>query len=145
MQTTISSARPLLYGLLLWMIGMIIGTVVFSIPALKTVPPIDHVSANPAITVPVLLLWALVAWAIARRHLRRAADPIGDGLKLGVTLLLVNMVADAIVVVGAMKAGLRFYSFAGIWLAYAILLTVPVLVARSSTFRDVASRQQPSR
>lgn len=116
--------RALAGGAILWLIGMVIGAVVFAIPPLRSAPEIPYVAANPFITVPILLTWPLLARRLAQPHVA-AADPLAEGIRVGLVFLAVNAVLDRAIVVGLMGAGAEFYSYAGLWLAYATLVFAP--------------------
>jgi hypothetical protein len=126
-------ARPLraaAFGLVLWLVGVVIGSVVFAIPQLRTAPEVPHLAANPFITVPIITLWPILSWATARGDISSAAEPREEGIRIGVVYLVVNLLLDLVLVVGAMGAGLHFYAFAGLWAAYSVLLAVPWLTGR---------------
>jgi hypothetical protein len=124
-------ARAAAHGLILWLTGMIVGSVAFAVPGLKAKPAIPYVSANPAISLPILVLWPVVAFLLVRGPLARAPIPAREGLRIGCVFLAVNAALDLGLVVGAMKAGLEFYSYASLWVAYGVLVAVPWLTGRS--------------
>jgi hypothetical protein len=122
--------RSLAKALVFWLAGMVIGIVVFSVPQLRTASPIPYVSANPFISLPILLLWPVLARRFAWKHVSSVGDPTAEGLRLGLMFLAVNAVLDRVVVFGLMEAGADFYSYLGLWLAYLLLLLVPWYVGR---------------
>lgn len=130
--------RTIGLGVGFWLVGMVVGTVVFSVPTLQQIGPVPYLSSNPAITIPLLVLWALLAVVVSRRRVSGSAHPVSEGVALGVTLLLVNVVADAAVVVVALKAGLAFYGYAGLWVAYSLLLLIPWVTGRNAARRHSA-------
>jgi hydrogenase-4 membrane subunit HyfE len=113
------------FALLLWLIGMVWGSVVFAIPALKDWGRTDYVSANLAVSVPILIAWAVLIPRLARRHLRDTAQRAAEGLKLGIAFALVAIVLDAVVVAVAFQAGAAFFGHLLLWLGYAMLLLLP--------------------
>ena len=129
-------------GLLLWLTGMIVGIVVFSLPHLKGVPPVPFISSNPLITLPIWVIWAFLSRRLARPLVRRAADPSGEGLRVGLGFAAVNALLDLVVVAGLMKNGMAFYSYLGPWLAYVILIIVPWMTGRT-LMTPVSSRPLP--
>ena len=100
-------------------------------PALKSVPAIPYVSSNPAISFPILLIWLVVTYVIAKRYLKTADDKAAQGLKLGVMFALVNIVLDLIVLVLLLKNGFGYFLSLTVWCGYSILLAIPCLVGRS--------------
>ena len=123
--------RALAYAVLLWVIGFVWGSIVFMTPALKSVAAIPYVSSNPAISFPILLIWLIVAYLLAKRYLRNVADKVAEGLKLGLTFMLVNFLLDLLVLGLLLKNGFRFFASMTVWLGYLILFTIPWIVGRS--------------
>ena len=60
--------RALGYALLIWLSGFVWGSVVFMTPTLRNIAAIPYVSRYPAISFPLLLLWLLIAYLLARRY-----------------------------------------------------------------------------
>jgi hypothetical protein len=131
-------------GLLLWLVGMIVGSLVFAVPTLKAAPAIPYVTTNPFITLPILVLWAALVPALARGLTADARTPEGEGLRVGAIFLAVNVLLDAALVVGAMNAGLGFYAHLGPWVAYSLLLLLPWRVGRAAV-RGPTARAADSR
>lgn len=128
--------RAIALGFALWLLGMAVGGVVFAFPALRNVSPIPYVSANPFITLPILTLWAVATWTGTRRAVHRSRDAKAEGVRFGMTLLVINVAMDLLVVVFMLRRGLEFYSFLGPWVAYLVLIGVPVLLGRMTPQRD---------
>ena len=122
--------RALGYAVLIWLSGFVWGSVVFMTPALRNIAAIPYVSRYPAISFPLLLLWLLIAYLLARSYLK-ATDKATEGLRLGVLFAVVNFVLDLLVLVLLFKNGLAYFASLTVWLAYFILLTVPWFTGRS--------------
>ena len=123
--------RAIAYAVLIWLIGFVWGSVVFMTPSLKSISPIPYVSRYPAISFPVLIIWLLIAYVLAKNYLKTATDKANEGLQLGATFAVVNLVLDLLILVLLFKNGLRYFASLTLWLAYFILLLVPWLVGRS--------------
>lgn len=123
--------KALAYAVLLWVIGFVWGSIVFMTPALKTVSPIPYVSSNPAISFPILIIWLVVTYLLAKRYLRTADDKADQGLKLGIMFSVVNIVLDLLVLVLLLKAGFGYFVSLTVWVGYFILLMIPFIVGRS--------------
>lgn len=123
--------KALLYAGLLWVAGFFWGSIVFMTPALKAVPPISYVSSNPAISFPILVIWLVFSWLLARNFLKQAEPKAEAGRKLGIVFLLVNAVLDLVVLVMLLKTGFSFYASFAVWVAYAILFVVPWRLGRT--------------
>ena len=119
------------YAVLIWVVGFIWGSIVFMTPALRATSPIPYVSSNPSISFPILMIWTLLALLIARSYLKAASDKPGEGLKLGVTFVLVNFILDLIVLVFLLKTGFKYFISASVWFAYTSLVLIPWLVGRT--------------
>jgi len=123
--------KAIAYGVVIWLIGFIWGSIVFMTPSLKKTPPIPYFSSNPAISFPIITLWIPLTYLLARQFLKNSRTPDGDGMKLGVAFAAVNFVLDVIVLVVLLKAGISYFAAASIWLAYAMLFVIPCLTGRS--------------
>lgn len=123
--------RAFIYAVLLWVIGFVWGSIVFMTPALKTVSPIPYVSSNPAISFPILFIWLIVTYLLARSYLKTADDKADSGLRLGIMLSVVNIALDLLVLVILLKAGFGYFVSLTVWFAYLMLLMIPWMVGRS--------------
>lgn len=123
--------RSLGYAILIWLTGFVWGSIVFMTPSLKNVRPIPYISSNPAISFPLLILWPILIYLLARRFLNSAADKPGQGLKLGFVFSLINFLLDLVVLVYLLKAGFGYFASLTVWIAYGMLLIVPWLTGRS--------------
>lgn len=123
--------RAFIYAVLLWVIGFVWGSIVFMTPALKTVSPIPYVSSNPAISFPILFIWLIVTYLLARSYLKTAGDKTDSGLKLGIMLSVVNIALDLLVLIILLKAGFGYFVSLTVWFAYLMLLMIPWIVGRS--------------
>jgi hypothetical protein len=123
--------KALLYAVMLWLIGFIWGSVVFMTPTLKSIRPIPYLSSNPAISFPILIIWLIVTYLLAKNYLKAADDTVAEGLRLGLTLSVVNVVLDLLVLVLLLKAPLTYFISLTVWLGYFMLLMIPWIVGRS--------------
>ena len=121
----------LIYAVLLWVIGFVWGSIVFMTPALKTVSAIPYVSSNPAISFPILFIWLIVAYLLAKSFLKTADDKAEPGLMLGIVFSVVNIVLDLLVLVLLLKAGFSYFVSLTVWLGYMMLFLIPWIVGRS--------------
>ena len=123
--------KALGFAILIWIIGFVWGSIVFMTPALKSVPAIPYVSSNPAISFPILLIWVIVTYLLARNYMTGIRNRAAEGLKLGIIFSVVNFVLDLLVLVILLKTGAGYFASATVWLAYFILLLIPWLTGRS--------------
>ena len=119
------------YGVLIWVVGFIWGSIVFMTPSLKATHPLPYVSSNPAISFPIIALWIPLTYLLARQFLKNSKTREADGIKLGLVFSEVNFVLDVIILVILLKAGVIYFAVVSIWLAYAILFVIPWLTGRS--------------
>src|SRR6185437_13754584 len=117
--------RALGYALLIWLSGFVWGSVVFMTPALRNVAAIPYVSRYPAISFPLLFLWLVITYLLARSYLKSATDKAAEGLRLGALFAVVNFFLDLLILVLLFKNGFTYFASLTVWLAYFILLTVP--------------------
>jgi hypothetical protein len=123
--------KALWYAFLIWIIGFVWGTTVFMMPSLKNLSSIPYISKYPAISVPLLIVYAILIFFLAKWYLKDAEEKIAEGLKFGITLFLVNIVLDALVYVVLFKGG-DYFAFFSIWFAYAMFIVIPWLTGRWS-------------
>jgi hypothetical protein len=123
--------KALGFAILIWIIGFVWGSVVFMTPALKATPAIPYISANPAISFPILLVWIPITYLCARVCLWRSPKPIAEGLRIGIVFAAINFVLDLLMLVLLLKAGFGYFASLTVWLGYLILLIIPWLTGRS--------------
>ena len=123
--------KALIYAILLWIVGFVWGSIVFMTPALKAVAAIRYVSSNPAISFPILLIWLIVTYLLAKSYLKTAGDKIAEGLKLGIVFSAVNVLLDLLVLVLLLKAGFNYFISLTVWLGYFMLFMIPWIAGRS--------------
>ena len=125
------TGKALFYSVLLWVIGFVWGSIVFMTPALKAVAPIPYISKNPAISFPILIMWLIATYLLAKNYLKAADDKVAEGLKLGIVFSAVNLLLDLIVLVLLLKTGFSYFVSLTVWLAYFMLLLIPWMTGRS--------------
>jgi hypothetical protein len=118
------------YAVLIWVVGFVWGSIVFMIPPMH-VAPIPYVSTNPAISFPILLIWVVLTYVLARNFLKNSTNPEADGRKLGLIFSEVNFILDVIVLVILLKTGIGYFATLTIWFAYTMLFMMPWLIGRS--------------
>ncbi|HEY8227219.1 MAG TPA: hypothetical protein VIG25_18230 [Pyrinomonadaceae bacterium] len=123
--------KAIAYGVIIWVVGFIWGSVVFMTPSLKASPAIPYVSSNPAISFPILALWLPLTYVLARTFLKNSPTPEAHGIKLGLIFSELNFILDVIVLVILLKARVTYFAAATVWLGYAMLFVVPWLTGRS--------------
>ena len=123
--------KALGFAILIWIIGFVWGSFVFMTPALKATPAIPYVSANPAISFPILLVWIPVTYLFARVCLWRSLNPAAEGPRVGSVFAGINFVLDLLMLVVLLKAGFGYFASLTVWLGYFILLIIPWLTGRS--------------
>ena len=123
--------KSLIYAVLLWTIGFVWGSIVFMTPALKTVAAIPYVSSNPAISFPILIIWLIVTYLLAKSYLKAAGDKAAEGLRLGIMFSVVNVALDLLVLVLLLKAGFSYFNSLTVWLGYFMLFMIPWVTGRS--------------
>ncbi|MGQ0763689.1 MAG: hypothetical protein ACT4OT_16975 [Acidobacteriota bacterium] len=119
------------FAVLIWMIGFVWGSIVFMTPALKATPPIPYISNNPAISIPILLIWTPLIYFLAKACLSRFNDPDREGFGLGLIFATTNFILDLVVLVLLLKAGAGYFAAVAIWFAYLLLIIIPWLTGRS--------------
>ena len=121
----------LAFAVLIWIVGFAWGSFVFMTPSLKATSAIPYISANPAISFPILLIWIPVTYLFARICLLRSANPTPEGLRVGIVFAAINFILDLLMLVWLLKAGFGYFASLTVWLGYFILLIIPWLTGRS--------------
>jgi hypothetical protein len=121
-------AKAIGYGLLIWLIGFVWGSIVLMVPGLQSVDPIPLFSNNPAISLPILVVYSIIVFYMAKSYISGVVDKIGQGYKLGIIIFLVNIVLDGLVYVLILGSD-NYFSFLSVWISYVLLLIIPRIVA----------------
>ena len=103
--------------------------IVFMTPALKNIPSVPFVSKFPAISLPLIVIYIFLIYFLARRCLAGAVDKRSEAWKYGISLVVISIILDTLVIVVVFKSH-DYFSYLSIWIAYALLLFVPVVAAR---------------
>jgi hypothetical protein len=119
------------YSVLLWVLGFVWGAIVFMVPPLKAVQSIPYFSKYPAISLVLLPLYLILVWLVARRYLDSATDKTMEGLKLGGMIFVVSLVLDVVVYLILFNSA-DYFTFASIWVTYAVFVFLPWLVGKRS-------------
>lgn len=122
--------RALAYAVVLWLTGFIWGSIVFMTPALKSTPAIHYISSNPAISFPILIIWLVLTYLLAKAYLKNAHYKVDEGLRLGILFAGVNFVLDLLILVFLLRAGFSYFLSATVWLAYSMLIIIPWMTGR---------------
>jgi hypothetical protein len=125
------TGKALAYALLIWVTGFIWGSIVFMTPSLKSWPTIPYVSRYPAISFPILIVWPVLTYVLAKSYLKQAQDKAEEGFKLGIIFAGVNAVLDLVVLVILLQAGFGYFASLTIWVAYFMLVIIPWMTGRS--------------
>ena len=130
--------RALAYAVSLWLTGFIWGSIVFMTPALKSTPGIPYISRNPAISFPILIIWPVLTYLLAKAYLKNAQYKADEGLRLGLVFAGVNVVLDLLILIFLLTAGFSYFLSATVWLAYFMLTIIPWMTGRSLQRRTAA-------
>jgi uncharacterized membrane protein (DUF485 family) len=103
--------------------------IVFMTPPLKNIPSVPFVSKFPAISLPLLVIYVFLIHFLSKRYLAEAVDKRAEAWKYGITLVVISFILDTLVIVVAFKSH-DYFSYLSIWIAYALLLFVPVVAFR---------------
>jgi hypothetical protein len=127
--------KALVYALLIWIVGFVWGSIVFMTPALKSVAAVPYVSKNPAISFPILLIWLVLTYVLARSYLKTVSDKGAAGLRLGLTFSVLNFILDLAILVFLLKTGFGYFVSLTVWSGYLMLLIIPWLTGRQAEAR----------
>ncbi|NYT19425.1 MAG: hypothetical protein GKC08_03935, partial [Methanosarcinales archaeon] len=115
--------KAIAYSLLIWVIGFVWGTIVFMTPALSEIGTVAHITKMPAITIPILIVYLLMIPYLSKRYLENAVDKIAEATILGVIFLAINALLDLVMYLTIYDQD--YYTYASIWISYALLLILP--------------------
>ena len=121
--------KALAYSALIWIIGLAWGTAVFMTPGLKNWPTVPWISQYPAISLPLLVAGPAILYFLSKEYLKDAKDAEKDGLRLGATIAFSNLALDALVYLVLFQSW-NFFSYATIWVSYALFLTMPWYIGK---------------
>jgi hypothetical protein len=116
------------YGLLLWVIGFIWSVIVYMIPMLRNIHSIFHLAKFPAISVPLLICYAVLLFYLSKRYFREINANFIEGFWLAVIILVLNLVLDFLVYF-IFFAARDYFSYLSIWLCYFLFMFIPIFYA----------------
>jgi hypothetical protein len=119
------------YGTLLWIIGFVWGMIVFMMPTINCVPSIPYVSKYPTISAPLIVLYVILSYLMAKSYLDLTGDRPTEGLKFGVTAFLLSILLDILIYVVLFRSS-NYFAYISIWLTYAILIGIPWITGEYS-------------
>jgi len=96
-----------------------------NVRTLRSSRPIPHFAHNWAVAVPILVVWILLAYVLARRYFMLTGAREEEGLFLGLVFAASAFLFDLIVVAGIVGEGCRHFRQPVLWVAYALLLVIP--------------------
>lgn len=117
------------HAVLIWVVGFVWGMIVFMTPPLKSIRSVPFVSKFPAISLPLIIVYVFLIYFLSKRYLAEAVDKRAEAWKYGITLVVINAILDTLVIVIAFH-GYDYFSYLSIWIAYALLMFVPVVASR---------------
>lgn len=122
--------RAIGYALIMLGVGFIWGAIAANVPALRNARGIPHLANNGAVALPVFVAWVGLSYFLAQRYLEFSGGGPAEGLRLGVVFAAAGLLFDAIVIAGIIGKGLAHFKQPILWIAYALVLVIPWLVAR---------------
>ena len=123
--------RALIFAVIIWVISFVWGSIVFMSPSLKRLSSIPYVSSNPAISLPILAIWLVVTYLLAKSFLKASDDTVAEGRMLDFVFSIVTVGLDLLILVFLLKTGFGFFISLSVWVGYLMLLAIPWLVGRS--------------
>ena len=127
-----SPVRAVGYAFAILTVGFIWGGLSANVAALRTAPGVPHFAHNGAVALPILVAWSTLAYVLARRYFVHTGAAGAEGLRLGAVFAASAFVFDLVVIAGIVGEGWRHFEQPVLWLAYALLVTIPWLVGRRS-------------
>lgn len=107
------------------------GAYVANHATLRKVAPIPFIANNPVISLPIDVVWLVMAFVLSKRYLRDVEGPATEAMKLGVLSTSVGLTLDLVVVAWLVGIGPRHFAQLSVWLGYGELIGIPWLVGRS--------------
>lgn len=124
--------RALWYAIVLLGVTFVWGALSANVEPLRSARPIPGFANNRAVSLPILVAWAVLAFVLSRRYFEAVGGGAAEGLRLGLVFAGSALLFDLIVVAGFVRQGLRHFRQPILWVGYAVLVAVPWLVARSA-------------
>jgi hypothetical protein len=125
--------KAITFAVILWLIGLVWGSIIFMLPSLKTTAPNPFISSNPWISFPLLLMWLPASYLFAGNYQRSVRNPDGEGLKPGWLFSLMNAVLNILVLAVIFENGLQYFALLTVFFGYGLLLLMPWWAARFLT------------
>ncbi|NOQ48716.1 MAG: hypothetical protein GQ576_06240 [Methanococcoides sp.] len=121
---------------MIWIIGFIWGSIVFSTPALSAIPSIEYISKMPAITLLLFVVLPILAIYFTKAYLKDTKDKAEEAKLLGITFLMTNLALDLAMYLTIYDKD--YYSYLSVWIYYALLLGIPYYIGKRIQASEVA-------
>ena len=99
-------------------------------PNLSAAPGIPFIADNVVVSLPIAILWPILAAVFSKKYLSKASEPAIEGLKLGCLFALTGLFLDGVIVAVLVGKGIRHFEQAILWITYLLLILIPWMVGR---------------
>ncbi|MEX2543102.1 MAG: hypothetical protein WD314_14945 [Trueperaceae bacterium] len=126
-------SRALTFTLVILAVGFVWGALSANVPALRNARSLPYLANNWAVALPVFVFWVGLGYLFAVRYLHLEGGGAGQGLRLGLLFASAAFLFDVVVVAGFVGQGLKHFSQPILWIAYSLLILLPLLVGRTTS------------
>ena len=123
--------KIMLFAFMVWLTGFLWGVVVYSIPILKNIKPIEFISSNLFISIPIIIIWIVLVNKLTKKYIAGKQNIESEVVKFGLYLFMVCFLLDLFVLVIGFNVGFHFFLSLCVWIAYATLIIIPLYTAKS--------------
>lgn len=112
-------------ALVIWASGFMWGTFVLTNQTLAETAAIPFISSNPFISFPILIGWFFLGSFFTKLYLKKSPDDKNALLGLGIVFAGTNILLD-VGFLGFAFDNFGFFTYLSPWLAYLMLLLIPL-------------------
>lgn len=120
-----------LFAASLLVVAVLWAAFVANSPKLAAAPGIPYFTNNVVMSVPVAVVWIVMAAVLTKYYLAGASEPAVEGLKLGLMFAATGLFLDGVIVAMLVGRGWVHFSQGILWLTYALLIVIPWWIGKS--------------
>lgn len=118
------------YAFVLWLVGIIWGSIVFMIPSWKAVSEISYISQNPVMSIPNLIFYFVLIWFFAKGYLKNVENKKTEAKRFAATMIIVNLILDNLFIILFAENGWPSYlATLSVILGYLMMIFIPLYLA----------------
>jgi len=117
------------YSIVLWMVGIIWGSIVFMVPSWKDVAEVPYISQNPVMSIPNLIFYLILIYFFSKSYLKGIEDKKSGAGKFALTMFVVNLILDNLFIILFAGDWPNYLATLSVVFAYLMMIIIPMHAA----------------